>query len=183
MRFTETKIQGAMIIDLEPHADERGFFARFFCAREFADHGLRTDIVQGNVSYNARRGTVRGFHYQVAPATESKLVRCVRGAVHAVMVDVRPASPTYLQHIAVELTADDHRALYFPDMCAAGIQTLADDTELMYQVTGFYTPEAERGLHHADPRLGIVWPLPITTVSAKDEAWPLLDPAGKEART
>lgn len=183
MLFTETKIPGAMIIDLDPHADERGFFARSFCAREFAEHGLRTDIVQGNVSYNARRGTVRGFHYQVAPATESKLVRCVRGAVHAVVVDARPASPTYLSHIAVELTAENHRALYIPDMCAAGLQTLADDTELMYQVTGFYTPEAERGLHHADPRLGVVWPLPITTVSAKDAALPFLDGAGAEALT
>lgn len=183
MRFTKTAIPDATIIDLEPHADERGFFARSFCAREFAEHGLRTDIVQGNVSFNARRGTVRGFHYQVAPATESKLIRCVRGAVHAVVVDVRPASPTYLDHIAVVLSADDHRSLYIPDMCAAGIQTLADDTELLYQVTGFYTPEAERGLHHADPRLGVVWPLPITTVSAKDAAWPFLDRARTEAGT
>lgn len=181
MLFTETEIPGATIIDLEPHADERGFFARSFCAREFAEHGLRTDIVQGNVSFNARRGTVRGFHYQVAPATESKLIRCVRGAVEVVVVDVRPASPTYLRHTSVELTAENHRALYIPDMCAAGIQTLADDTELLYQVTGFYTPEAERGLHHADPRLGVVWPLPIATVSAKDAAWPFLDGDGTEA--
>ena len=175
MLFHETEIPGAMLIDLQPHADERGFFARSFCAREFADHGLRTDIVQSNVSYNARRGTVRGFHYQVAPATESKLIRCVRGAVHAVVVDVRPASGTYLHHIAVKLTAENHRALYIPDMCAAGIQTLADDTELLYMVTGFYTPDAERGLHHADPRLGVTWPLTITTVSPKDAALPFLD--------
>lgn len=175
MLFTETRIPGAMVIDLQPHADERGFFARFFCADEFAEHGLRTDIVQGNVSFNAHRGTVRGFHYQVAPATEAKLLRCVRGAVHAVVVDMRTASPTYLRHIAIELTADSHRALYIPDMCAAGIQTLVDDTELMYHVSASYTPHAERGLHHADPRLGVEWPLPITTVSAKDEAWPLLD--------
>lgn len=181
MIFTETEIPGAMIVDLEPRADERGFFARSFCAREFAEHGLRTDIVQGNVSYNARRGTVRGFHYQVAPATESKLIRCVRGAVHVVSVDVRPASPTYLRHTAVELTPHNHRALYIPDMCAAGIQILEDDTELLYQVTGFYTPEAERGLHHADPSLGVVWPLPVTTVSARDAAWPFLDSAAPEA--
>lgn len=175
MLFTETRIPGAMVIDLQPHADERGFFARFFCTEEFAAHGLRTGFVQGNVSFNARRGTVRGFHYQVAPATEAKLLRCVRGAVHAVVVDLRAASPTYLRHIAVELTAASHRAVYIPDMCAAGIQTLADDTELMYHVSAPYTPDAERGLHHADPRLGVVWPLPITTVSAKDAAWPFLD--------
>lgn len=175
MRFLETEIPGATLVDLQPHADERGFFARAFCVREFADQGLRTDIVQSNVSFNAHRGTVRGFHYQVAPATESKLIRCVRGAVHAVVVDVRPESSTYLRHVAVELTADNHRALYVPDMCAAGIQTLADDTELLYLVTGFYTPEAERGLHHADPRLGVAWPLPITTVSPKDAALPFLD--------
>lgn len=183
MLFHATEIPGATLIDLEPHADDRGFFARSFCVREFAEHGLRTDIVQSNVSYNARRGTVRGFHYQVAPATESKLIRCVRGAVHAVVVDVRPASDTYLRHVAVELTAENHRALYVPDMCAAGIQTLADDTELLYMVTGFYTPDAERGLHHADPQLGVTWPLPIATVSPKDASLPFLDGDRREVGT
>lgn len=182
MLFTETVIPGAFIVDLEPHSDERGFFARFYDADAFALRGLRTDIVQGNISQNVRRGTVRGLHYQVAPATEAKFLRCVRGAIYAVIVDVRPASATYLQHATVELTADNRRALYIPDLCAAGMQTLADDTEVLYQVTGRYTPEDERGLHHADPRLAISWPLPVATISDKDAAWPFLDALADEAR-
>jgi dTDP-4-dehydrorhamnose 3,5-epimerase len=174
VRFTETEIPGAFIIDLEPHTDERGFFARTFCAREFAEHGLTTTIAQVNASYNHRRGTLRGMHYQAEPAGEAKLVRCVSGAIHDVIVDMRPGSPTYLRHVAVELSAANRRQLYIPELCAAGYQTLADDTEVCYQVSEFYTPASERGLRHDDPILGLRWPLPVTEISAKDVAWPLL---------
>jgi dTDP-4-dehydrorhamnose 3,5-epimerase len=176
VRFTETEISGAFIIDLEPHADARGYFARTFCVREFAEHGLITTIAQVNASYNHRRGTLRGMHYQDEPAPEAKLVRCVSGAIHDVIVDMRPGSPTYLRHVAVELSAANRRQLYIPQQCAAGYQTLADDTEVAYQVSEFYTPGTERGLRHDDPILGIAWPLPVAEISPKDLAWPLLSP-------
>ena len=179
MRFAELVIPGAFIIDIEPHTDGRGFFARTFCARELADHGLVATTAQVNASYNRRRGTLRGLHYQVEPASEAKLVRCVSGAIHDVIVDMRPSSPTYLRHVSVELSAANRRLLYIPQLCAVGYQTLADDTEVVYQVSGFYAPESERGLHHGDPRLGIVWPLPVTEISPKDTAWPLLSPEAK----
>ena len=178
MRFTETEIPGAFIIDLEPHTDARGFFARIFCAREFAERGLITTFAQVNASYNDRRGTLRGMHYQDEPAPEAKLVRCVSGAIHDVIVDMRPGSPTFMHHVAVELSAANRRQLYIPELCAAGYQTLSDHTEVTYQVSEFYTPETERGLRHDDPALGIAWPLPVTEISAKDIAWPLLSPEG-----
>jgi dTDP-4-dehydrorhamnose 3,5-epimerase len=174
VRFTETAIRGAFIVDLEPHSDERGFFSRTFCAREFAEHGLTTTISQVNTSFNRLRGTLRGLHYQDAPAPEAKLVRCVAGAIFDVLVDMRPDSPTYLRHVAVELSAANRRQLFIPELCAAGYQTLADDTEVTYQVSEFYTPETERGMRYDDPALGIDWPLPVTAISAKDAAWPLL---------
>lgn len=176
MRFTETEIPGAYIIDLEPRADDRGFFARAFCEREFAEHGLTLDVRQINTSFNRRRGTVRGFHYQDERAPEAKLVRCIAGAIYDVLVDMRPNSPTYLRHVGVELSAANRRQLLIPRLCAAGYQTLADDTEVTYQVSEFYTPEAERGMRHDDPVLGISWPLPVTELSPKDAAWPLLAP-------
>ncbi len=175
MRFTELEIPGAYVVDLEPHANSRGFFARTFCAREFAEHGLTTTVAQVNASFNHRRGTLRGMHYQDEPALEAKLVRCVSGAILDVLVDMRPDSPTYLRHAAVELSAANRRQLYIPQRCAAGYQTLADDTEVAYQVSEFYAPGTERGLRHDDPALGITWPLPVSEISAKDLAWPLLD--------
>jgi dTDP-4-dehydrorhamnose 3,5-epimerase len=174
VRFIETEIPGAYIIELEPHHDARGFFARTFCAREFAEHGLTTTVAQVNGSFNHRRGTLRGMHYQDERAPEAKLVRCLAGAIHDVIVDMRPGSPTYMRHIAVELSATNRRQLFIPELCAAGYQTLADDTEVAYQVSAFYAPEAEHGMRHDDPRLGITWPLPVTEISAKDAAWPLL---------
>ena len=180
MRFTETAIRGAFIVDLEPHADDRGFFSRAFCAREFAEHGMTTTISQVNTSFNHRRGTLRGLHYQDEPAPEAKLVRCVSGAIFDVLVDMRPGSPTYLQHVSVELTAANRRQLFIPELCAAGYQTLADDTEVTYQVSEFYTPETERGMRYDDPVLGIDWPLPVSAISTKDAAWPLL--SGEEVR-
>ncbi|WP_027483717.1 dTDP-4-dehydrorhamnose 3,5-epimerase [Deinococcus pimensis] len=174
MIFTETMLGGAFVIDVDVREDERGFFARTFCQREFEAHGLKPDVAQCNLSFNHRAGTVRGMHYQLAPAAETKLVRCTRGAILDVIVDLRPDSPTYLRHVAVELSEDNRRALYVPELFAHGYQALTDGAEVTYQVGEFYTPGFERGLRHDDPRLGIAWPLPVTVISAKDAAWPLL---------
>ena len=177
MKFTETKLPGAFIIDLELRSDDRGFFSRSFCQKEFAAHGLKTTIAQANISFNYRKGTVRGLHFQFPPAAETKFVRCSRGAIVDVIVDLRPESPTYLQHVAVELTAENRRGLFVPERFAHGYQVLEDDTETMYQVGEFYTPSAESGLRFSDPRLGISWPLPATDMSDKDARWPLLEEA------
>ena len=175
MKFTETKLKGAFIIDLEPRSDDRGFFSRSFCQKEFEAHGLKTTIAQANISFNYRKGTVRGLHFQFPPAAETKFVRCSRGAIVDVIVDLRPESPTYLQHVAVELTAENRRGLFVPERFAHGYQVLEDNTETTYQVGEFYTPSAESGLRFSDPRLGIEWPLPATDMSEKDARWPLLD--------
>ena len=177
MIFTETKLKGAFVVDLEPRSDERGFFARAFCQREFEAHGLKPLIAQANISFNYRKGTVRGLHFQHPPHAETKFVRCSRGAILDLIVDLRPESPTYLQHVGVELTADNRRGLYVPERFAHGYQVLADDTETTYQVGEFYTPAAESGLRYNDPRLAIGWPLPVTDVSDKDQRWPLLETA------
>lgn len=174
MIFKETKLEDAFVIELEQHGDERGFFARAFCQREFEDHGLNPVIVQANIAYNKLAGTLRGMHFQFPPAGETKLVRCTRGAILDIIVDLRPESPTYLEHVAVELSADDHRALYVPERFAHGYQVLVDETETSYQVGEFYTPDAEGGLRHDDPKLGLSWPLPVTAISEKDRGWALL---------
>ena len=174
MRFIETDLPGAYIVELEQRTDDRGFFARTFCVREFSELGLTTRVSQCNLSFNRQRGTLRGLHFQAEPAAEAKLIRCVAGAAHQVLVDMRPGSPTYLRHTSVELSAENRRAVYLPELFAAGMQTLEDDTELMYQVSEFYTPEAERGLRFDDPAIGITWPLPVSAISPKDAAWPLL---------
>jgi dTDP-4-dehydrorhamnose 3,5-epimerase len=173
--FSRTQIEGVAIIDLEPREDVRGFFARTFCTQEFEAAGLDPRVDQCNLSFNHRAGTLRGMHFQVAPHPEAKLVRCIRGAIVDVIVDMRPDSPTRLQHVAVELTAANRRSFYVPPYFAHGYQSLEDDTEVLYQVTGSYEPGAERGLRHDDPALGIEWPLPATVISDKDAAWPLLD--------
>jgi dTDP-4-dehydrorhamnose 3,5-epimerase len=183
MIFTETKLKGAFIIDLQPRGDDRGFFARSFCQREFDAHGLKPLIAQANISFNYHKGTVRGLHFQFPPAAETKFVRCSRGAIVDVIVDLRPESPTYLQHVAVELTADNRRGLYVPERFAHGYQVLEDNTETTYQVGEFYTPAAESGLRYDDPALTIDWPLPATDMSDKDQRWPLLsesEPAIRE---
>jgi dTDP-4-dehydrorhamnose 3,5-epimerase len=174
MKFIETKLKGAFIIDLEPRSDDRGFFSRSFCQKEFEAHGLKTTIAQANISFNYRKGTVRGLHFQFPPAAETKFVRCSRGAIVDVIVDLRPESPTYLQHVAVELTAENRRGLFVPERFAHGYQVLEDNTETTYQVGEFYTPSAESGLRFSDPRLAIEWPLPATDMSDKDANWPLL---------
>jgi dTDP-4-dehydrorhamnose 3,5-epimerase len=175
MKFTETKLPGAFIIELEERVDSRGFFARTFCANEFIAHGLKPAVVQCNLSFNHKQGTMRGMHMQIAPATEAKLVRCTRGAVYDVIVDMRPESPTYLQHIGLELTADNRKALFVPEMFAHGYLTLVDEAEVFYQVSEFYTPGTERGLRYNDPALGIEWPIAVEVISDKDAAWALLN--------
>jgi dTDP-4-dehydrorhamnose 3,5-epimerase len=180
MIFSETAVQDAFLVDLEPRSDQRGFYARTFCAREFEAHGLSPAVAQGGLSYNRRRGTLRGMHYQVAPAAEAKLVRCVGGAVLDVIVDLRPDSPTYLRHVAVELSAANRRALYVPPLCAHGFQTLTDDAEVSYQMSEFYAPAQERGVRYDDPALGLAWPLPVSEISAKDAGWPLLRLRGRD---
>ncbi|APZ43469.1 dTDP-4-dehydrorhamnose 3,5-epimerase [Acidihalobacter ferrooxydans] len=174
MNFTPVAVAGAYRVDIEPHADERGFFARAFCAREFAEQGLCSSFVQANISRNARAGTLRGLHFQHPPHAEVKLVRCTRGALFDVVVDVRRESPSYGRWAGVELSADNHRALYVPQGCAHGFQTLVEDTEAFYLVSAFYAPEAEGGLSWRDPEVGIDWPLPPTVISPKDAAWPPL---------
>jgi dTDP-4-dehydrorhamnose 3,5-epimerase len=175
MFFTETALPGAFIVDITPHKDNRGFFARTFCQNEFIAHGLRPVIAQANIAYNERKGTLRGMHFQCLPAPESKFVRCTRGAIIDIIVDLRPESPTYLQHICVELTADNQRALFVPERFAHGYQALEDKTETSYQMGEFYTPGSEGGLLYNDPLVGLSWPLPVTEISEKDRSWPLLE--------
>lgn len=174
MLFHETTLKDAWLIELEPRGDERGFFARTMCREEFARHGLITEYVQQNTSVSARRGTLRGMHYQAEPYAEAKLVRCLRGAIVDVIVDLREGSPTYLKHELFELTDRNRHQLYVPPGFAHSFQTLADDVEVSYLVSAPYTPEAERGLRYNDEQLGIAWPETVTTISDKDAAWPLI---------
>lgn len=183
MIFRETPLRGAFVIDIERRVDDRGFFARTFCQREFAEHGLRPVIAQVSIAFNRQRGTVRGMHFQYPPHAETKIVRATRGALLDVVVDLRPESPTYLQHFAVELTAENRRALYVPERFAHGYQALEDGTEASYEIGEFYTPGTEGGLSPFDERLGLSWPLPVTEVAAKDRAWRGLEEAGDELRT
>ena len=182
MRFLATAIAGAFIIEPEPRRDDRGFLARTFCVSEFGQHGLDFAPVQSYQSRSHRKGTVRGLHYQVAPAAESKLVCCIAGAIYDVILDVRPDSPTYLRSFGVELSAENTLALYVPEMVAHGNQALTDGAELLCLAGHAYAPEWERGVRYDDPTLGIRWPLPIAELSPKDLAWPPLRPAVGAAR-
>ncbi len=172
MIFTETKLQGAYEIDLDVRKDDRGFFARSFCQQEFATHGLRTVIAQSNVSFNAKKGTLRGMHFQVAPKAEAKLVRCTRGALYDVIIDLRPGSQTYCAWTAVELTAENGRMLYIPEGFAHGFQTFENNTEVFYQMFEFYSPEHASGVRWDDPAFGISWPFPNPVMSDKDRMYP-----------
>ena len=174
MNISTIPLQGVAVVDLERKEDDRGFFARTFDREQFAAAGLEPLVEQCNLSFNHRAGTLRGMHYQVAPATEAKLVRCTAGAIVDVIVDVRPESPTYLQHFSIELTAENRRALYVPPMFAHGYQALTDGAEVSYQVSEAYTPGTERGLRYDDPALALSWPLPVSVISSKDAAWPLM---------
>ena len=172
MIFRETKLQGAFIIGVEKREDDRGFFARAWCKKEFDEHGLTASMVQSNIAFSKRKGTLRGLHYQSAPYGEVKVVRCTRGSLYDVLVDVRPGSPTYRQWIGVELTSENHKMTYIPEGFAHGYQTLEDNTEVMYQVSQFYFPDFERGIRYDDPGIGIDWPHMVKILSDKDKGWP-----------
>jgi dTDP-4-dehydrorhamnose 3,5-epimerase len=172
MKFTPTKIPGAYLIEIQPITDERGFFARSFCANEFQQHGLNSDFAQCNVSFTAKRGTIRGMHYQVAPDTETKLVRCTRGAIYDIILDLRPESPTFKQWVTADLTADDRQMLYIPPGCAHGFQTLINDTEIFYQMSGMYSTDAARGVRWNDSAFGINIPLAVSVISDRDREYP-----------
>lgn len=183
MLFQETILRGAFVVDLERRVDGRGHFARAFCRREFEEHGLNPMVAQVNVARNTRKGTVRGMHFQFPPHAEAKLVRATQGALFDVAVDLRPESATFLRHVAVELTAENQRALYLPERFAHGYQALEDGAELLYLTSAPYAPEFDSGLSPFDPCLGIAWPLPVTEVSAKDaESKPLDDIADELKR-
>jgi dTDP-4-dehydrorhamnose 3,5-epimerase len=175
MIFHPTPLSGAFLIELEKRGDERGFFARMFCRREFAEKGLTTDFVQINNSLSATKGTLRGMHYQLSPAAETKLVRCVRGALYDSILDLRPGSPTFGRSFGAELTADNRLMMYVPRGFAHGFLTLEDSCEALYLVDGFYTPEKERGVRWNDPTFGIEWPTEPVTVSDKDRNHPDFD--------
>lgn len=171
MRFTQTEISGAWLIDPTPHEDNRGRFSRAWCVHEFAEHGINFVPVQANMGLSFRKGTVRGMHFQVEPALEAKLVRCTRGAMFDVVLDLRPNSKTYGKWYGVELTADNGRMLYLPERCAHGYQTLEDHTEMHYMASHIYTPSAARGARFDDPAFRINWPLPVSIVSEQDRNW------------
>jgi len=174
MRFTETDLKGAWVINPDPHADDRGRFMRAWCTREFTDHGLNFLPLQANMGFSVSKGTVRGMHYQEAPALEAKLVRCTRGAIYDVALDLRLGSPTYGRWYGVELSAENGRMLYVPELCAHGCQTLMENTEIYYMTSAFYTPGSVRGVRFDDPAFAIQWPLTVTVVSEQDSKWPLI---------
>jgi dTDP-4-dehydrorhamnose 3,5-epimerase len=175
VKFTESPIAGAFLIDVEPHQDERGLFARTYCAREFDEHGLVSTVMQCSTSFNAKRGTLRGLHYQAAPYEEAKLVRCTAGAIFDVMVDLRTDSATYRKWYGVELTASNRRMLYIPRGMAHGFQTIEDNVEVFYQISVDYVPEASRGVRWDDPILSIQWPERSAAIlSERDRSYPLL---------
>jgi dTDP-4-dehydrorhamnose 3,5-epimerase len=172
VKFIETKLKGAYILELEKRGDERGFFARTWCQHEFQEHGLVAEVVQQNTSVSKFKGTLRGMHFQIAPHQETKLIRCTKGALYDVIIDLRPDSETYKQWIGVELTEENYKMLFVPKDFAHGFITLLDDTEATYLVSTFYAPEAESGIRYNDPAFGIQWPVPVTTISDKDNSWP-----------
>lgn len=176
MIFTPTRLNGAFVIELRTIEDERGFFARSWCQREFIEHKLDARLVQCNISYNAKKGTLRGMHYQLPPCAEAKLVRCTRGAIYDVVIDLRPSSATFLQWYAAELSAENRKAMYVPEGFAHGFQTLQDDSEVFYQMSEFYAPEYAGGMRWNDPQFNIIWPLTVSAISPRDQAYPDCDP-------
>lgn len=172
MIFIETKLKGSFIIEPERNEDQRGFFARTWCQREFMEYGLNPRLAQCSVSFNRKKGTLRGMHYQIAPHEEAKLVRCTKGAIYDVIIDLRPDSPTFTKWLAAELTATNHRMLYIPAGFAHGFQTLDEDSEVFYQISEFYAPEYARGVRWNDPAFGIQWPPANRTISTRDDTYP-----------
>jgi dTDP-4-dehydrorhamnose 3,5-epimerase len=181
VRFSETPIAGAWTIDPEPHSDERGRFMRAWCLDEFAAHGIDFIPVQSNMGFSLRAGTLRGLHYQVAPHLEAKLVRCTRGSVFDVLVDLRPGSPTFGRWFGTELSAVNGRMLFVPASCAHGYQTLEDDSEILYMASTSFSPAAARGLRFDDPMVAIRWPFPPSALSEQDRCWPHLDSAARQS--
>ncbi len=174
MIFQEIPLKGAYLIEPEEIRDERGFFARCFCCKEFKNHDLNEHWVQCNISFNVDKGTVRGMHYQGEPHGEVKLVRCTMGSIYDVIVDLRPGSPTYLEHYGVELSAENRKALYIPEGFAHGFQTLLDSSEIFYQMSNYYVPVYAKGVRWNDPSINISWPLPISSISKTDELYEVL---------
>ncbi len=172
MRFLPTSLDGAMLVEIEPASDKRGFFARTFCAREFAQYGLESHFVQHSVSQTSVKASIRGIHFQKDAASEVKVVSCKRGAILDVIIDLRPVSPTYRRWQGFELSADTHNSLYIPKGFAHGFQTLTDDVEVDYLISAFYVPEAAAGYRYDDPAFAITWPLPVSGISEKDRSWP-----------
>jgi dTDP-4-dehydrorhamnose 3,5-epimerase len=172
MTFHETKLPGVCEIRIEPKPDERGFFARCWCREEFKSHGLTARVVQCSISHNARKGTLRGVHYQTPPHAETKVVRCTRGSIFDVVVDVRPDSPMFKEYIAVILSAEEHNMLYVPEGCAHGFLTLEDNTEVFYQMSAFHSPESARGMRWDDPAFRITWPSTPEVISERDRTYP-----------
>jgi dTDP-4-dehydrorhamnose 3,5-epimerase len=172
MTFVETKLGGVFEVDLELNSDERGFFARSWCEREFANQGLESKLVQCNISLNRRKNTLRGIHYQAAPFAETKLVRCTAGAVYDVVLDLRRESPSFKQWFGVALSAENRKAIYIPEGCGHGFLTLTDDAEIMYQMSEFYHPEAARGFRWNDPSFQIQWPGNVEVISERDRTYP-----------
>ena len=172
MKFHETRVQGVFEIHLEPISDERGFFARSWCQKEFEAQGLNASVMQCNVSFSTQKGTLRGMHYQAEPYSETKLIRCTQGAIHDVVVDLRPKSPTFKRWTAAVLTAANRHMLYVPQGCGHGFLTLEDDTEVFYQMSQFYNPQAARGVRWDDPAFGIVWPGQVEVISERDRTYP-----------
>ena len=172
MKFHQTKLPGVYEICIEPIADSRGFFARSWCQKEFAAHGLNSSLAQCNISFNTRKGTLRGVHYQVQPFLETKLVRCTRGAIYDVIVDLRPASPTFKQWAAIVLTADKRNMAYVLENCAHGFLTLEDEAEVFYEMSGFYDPASARGVRWNDPAFQIEWPAKVEVISERDSSYP-----------
>lgn len=175
MRIHDTPLDGVVVVEPERYADGRGFFARTWCMSEFADRGLDTRVVQCNISYNPRKGTLRGMHYQLSPHQEVKLVRCTSGAIHDVAIDLRSDSPTFKEHTAVDLSAENRLALYIPEGCAHGFLTLEDDVEIFYQMSAFYEPSSARGVRWNDPAFGIQWPSEAELISERDASYPDFD--------
>ncbi len=172
MRFIATPLPGVMVIKPERNADERGFFARTWCVNEFEQRGLETRLVQCNISFNRCKGTVRGLHYQIAPHAEAKLIRCTRGSIYDIALDLRPDSPTFKKWFSITLTARNRLAMYIPIGLAHGLQTQTDNTEILYQMSEFYYPEYARGVRWTDPAFDIRWPLPISVISDRDQNFP-----------
>jgi dTDP-4-dehydrorhamnose 3,5-epimerase len=172
VKFSETALKGAFIIEPERIEDERGFFARTFCRREFEARGLNPDLVQCSISFNHQRATLRGMHYQSAPHAEAKLVRCTRGAIYDVIIDLRPQSPTFRRWVAVDISAENHLMVYVPEGFAHGFQTLQDETEVSYYISEFYSPECARGVRWNDPAFAIGWPIADPVISARDQTHP-----------